>query len=74
MNIYSGGNEMKQLYKNLLFGAFGISCKLSFHVIALVVSFVHAPKIGWLLVGIWIIHNIVSLWFAKGKKFKCTLE
>lgn len=63
-------NNMTKKVKDLLFSVFGISCKISFFVTSLVTAYCYNKTICFILISIFVLHNIITLWYFKGKKIK----
>lgn len=54
--------------EKLLFVVFGFLCKAVFHIIALIIAYQYSIRIFCILIGIWIIHNIISLVAVKYRR------
>lgn len=65
---------MSKITKDIMFGVFGIGCKVSFFAASLITAYCYSKVICLNLLGIFVLHNVVSLWYMKGKKLKVTLK
>ncbi len=65
---------MTKTVKDSLFGVFGASCKASFFVISSITACCYNKTICVILISIFVLHNVVSLWYFKGKKIKVEVE
>ena len=65
---------MTKIVKDYLFSTFGMSCKISFFMTSLITAYCYSKTICLVLIGIFILHNIVTLWYFKGKKIKVNIK
>lgn len=65
---------MTKKVKKILFIIIGLTCKFVFHLLAFITAFLYSYKIGFVLVGIYVFHQLISLWFMKGKKLCAHFE
>ena len=45
----------------ILFGTSCLACKISFHLLAFLTTFKYDRSVFWMLFGIYVFHNFISL-------------
>ena len=65
---------MTKTVKSYLFSIFGISCEVSFFITSLITAYCYSKTICFILISIFVLHNIVTLWYFKGKKIKVDID
>lgn len=72
--IIEGSLKMKTKRKDKLFGIFGLTCKAVFHLLGLIAAYKWNVKLFIFLIGLMVLHNIVSLVFIKHRTGKWQVE